>query len=180
MAKVQLLNDVLLALVRHWGYERVLQSLQQLDLNLLNEEERKILSRPTKKRSISAVDVVASDNPRDTNLVDLMKQFAADYDRKDILPSIGDVRNFFSMSGFREHEFKDRIGAFRKLYSEMRDLPSDQIRDLVDSARFSGPAKLGPISEAIKSSSDARRSSKELPSHNLNEDSTGSSKSEQK
>jgi len=88
---------------------------------------------------------------------------AEKFDRKEFLPSIGDIREFLAMMGEASAGMKDRLDGFRRLLSSLTQLPPDKLKRLASSTSYSGPAQLGPLSDAIKSTGDAIRRSEMVP-----------------
>ena len=84
---------------------------------------------------------------------------AAKFDRKEFLPRIGDIKEFLAMMGEAVGGMKHRLDGFRQLLPPLAQLPSDKLKHLATSTRHSGPAQLGPLSDAIKSTGEARRRS---------------------
>jgi hypothetical protein len=67
------------------------------------------------------------------------------------------------MMGEESGTIKDRLDGFRRLLPPLSQLPSDKLKRLASSGRHSGPAQLGPLSDAIKSTGEAIRRSETAP-----------------
>jgi hypothetical protein len=94
----------------------------------------------------------SADGSRETLLA-----LAAKFDRKEFLPSVVDIREFLAMMGEESGGIKDRADGFRRLLPSFSQLLPDKLEHLVNSARYSGPARLGPLSDAIRSTGEAIR-----------------------
>lgn len=146
-----LLMKLLEPLIDEWGVDEVRSILEHLasDQNRLSspqpEKDRK-LSRPSTR--FTALDLVKREQIQEDKKRPLV--FLAEmFDRKEFLPSVADVRQFIIMSGERPTSMKDRVEAFRTLLKILIGLPSERLEKIAEAAANSGPAQLGPISDAI-------------------------------
>jgi len=162
-------------LVAEWGYEEVQRVLAQVSEvysayrsgSAAREPVRRDASTTRKfsrSKRPTAAEYVAKLEPADRENKTLL-EIASRFDRRDFLPSIGDVREFLAMQGHQPTEMKDRSEAFRRLLPVLQQLPAERLEGLANSAIHSGPAKLGPLSDAIKATGDALRRS-EKPEQN--------------
>ncbi|MGC8477850.1 MAG: hypothetical protein ACP5NP_15980 [Acetobacteraceae bacterium] len=146
------LLDHLQALVDEWGFERVAANLRQVGTRRspakADPKPRGKLRPPPAPRGPRALaQLLRAHLPGEQE--GLLRTLAERFDNKTFLPSIADVRELLAMLGEDTPLPKDRAGAFRLVLRALSRLPPAQIRDLAASPRFSGPAQLGPLSEAI-------------------------------
>lgn len=160
-------------LVEEWGYDEVQKALAQLSdvgsgAHIASASGMKAPQQPSPNREASrskkptAVEQVTRlrtpDGERETLLA-----IAAKFDRKEFLPSVGDIREFLAMMGEDSGSMKDRLDGFRRLLPPLSQLPTDRLKRLASSTRYSGPAQLGPLSDAIKSTGESIRRSGKAP-----------------
>lgn len=161
-----LLRSLLGALVERWGSASVFQALTQLaegggaqrDGRQVQPAKRKAakvkLGAPAEKRS-SAAYVVRLDLPERRRA--LLLDMATLFDRRELLPTAADVRNFVQMRSGRHVDIKQRSDAFRRLVDVALDMPEEQLERLVKGGGHGGPSRLGPLSDAIKMAGEAAR-----------------------
>ena len=170
MAKKQtLLSNLVDLLVQEWGYEHVERELNRYALrsrSLKFEEtlhrESGVRSSNRKKKSTSPANDLISKAEIPDEKKFLIQELALRFDRKDFLPSAGDVREFLLMSGASADIPKDRKSSFRKILHALMELPAPRLESIVKSTRHSGPSRLAPLSDAISTaaaSSISRRQS---------------------
>jgi hypothetical protein len=149
-------------MIREWGREAVLHALDGLVEGAPGRESETpgSFSRSDQKhrrsKKPSAVQLVGKTNQPDVRREFLMV-IASKYDEKRFLPTLGDVREFLAMTGGRRRSIKDRSEGFRLLLDSTKELPLEQLEHLAASSVFSGPSQLGPLSDAIAASGEARR-----------------------
>jgi hypothetical protein len=157
------LTKLVRMLVEEWGYDEVQRALAQLsEMGGGTAPEERAARQPSSKREgsrskkLTAVEQVARlsipDRERETLL-----GIAAKFDQKEFLPRVVDIREFLAMRGEDSSGVKDRLDGFRRLLRSLSKLPSDKLEGLMSSARYSGPARLGPLSDAIRSTGEALR-----------------------
>jgi hypothetical protein len=157
-----LLADILEAMVREWGGEAVSRALDTVltegprHTNAIREEFGRNKERRTSIRP-SAVQMVAKSDQPDIARHELLKMIATKYDDKGFLPRLGDIREFVAMMGGERRSIKDRSEGFRLFLESTKDLPLDQLQQIATNESFSGPSQLGPLSDAIGASGEARR-----------------------
>ncbi|HXQ53591.1 MAG TPA: hypothetical protein VN802_21040 [Stellaceae bacterium] len=160
-------------LVEEWSYDEVQRALTELPdaaggTHAASALVGGVSQHPSFNRGVNrskrptAVEQVTKlsnwNGERETLLV-----IAEKFDRKEFLPSIGDIREFLAMMGEASAGMKDRLDGFRRLLSSLTQLPPDKLKRLASSTSYSGPAQLGPLSDAIKSTGDAIRRSEMVP-----------------
>jgi hypothetical protein len=159
-------------LVEEWGYDEARKALAQLSdmgngAHIAASRERgpqkpstnrkgNRSKKPTAVEQVTRLSLL--DGERDTLLA-----IAAKFDRKEFLPSVGDIREFLAMMGADSGGMKDRLDGFRRLLPPLSQLPPDKLKHLASSTTYSGPAQLGPLSDAIRSTGEAIRRSEKAP-----------------
>ncbi len=168
-----LLAKLTQTLVEEWGYNEVQEALSQLSnaerqARMASTSRKLAPQQPLPKRAANrskkptAVEQVTRFSTPDSERETLLA-IAAKFDRKEFLPSVGDIREFLAMMGEESGAMKDRLDGFRRLLPRLSQLPSDRLERLASSTRHSGPAQLGPLSDAIKSTGEAIRRSETAP-----------------
>lgn len=146
-----LLAKLLEALVEEWGGEEVRSTLDRTLASkgqlALVDERSSIAPRRSRSRP-SAISLVEQESIGDEKKK-LLFLLADQFDKKEFLPSVADVRQFIIMSGERPRSVKDRFDGFKSLLKLLVKLPPDKLETIADAASNSGPAQLGPISDAI-------------------------------
>jgi hypothetical protein len=158
-----LLRSLLGALVVRWGSASVLQALTQLaegaqggghQVQPAKRQATKIKLGAPERRS-SAAYVVRLNLPERRRA--LLLDMATLFDRRELLPTAADVRNFVQMRSGRRVDIKQRSDAFRRLVDVALDMPEDQLERFVKGGGHGGPSRLGPLSDAIKMAGEAAR-----------------------
>jgi len=146
-----LLKRLVQALVDEWGYEEVTTALagttqSAVDASAPYRPKGLPARRNGRPSATAQVERAALEGEQRDALLEL----AASYDSKQFLPSVAHVREFLLMMGDRPSSgMKDRSIAFRSLLQRLIQLPADRLRQIATSALHSGPAELGPLSDAI-------------------------------
>lgn len=149
-------------LVREHGFERVSRSLRDLDglesdaqgtkPGTGERPQRRAGTRGKRKPAATALERVAKmDLPRET--ADVVLQLAKRFDEKSFMPTFGDIAHFCRVYDVDEPASKSRASAISRVFGTIAAMSAEDIQILVDYGAFCGPARLGPISDAI-----ARRS----------------------
>ena len=169
-SKPAFLGRLMRMLVDEWGYAAVEDALAQISdthrdkgSSVLQDRWAGISpSRAERRIKPSAVEQVSRlsipDRERQSLLV-LAKKF----DQRSFLPKVIDIREFLAMRGEEHRGVKDRLDGFRVLLRWLSQLPSDKLEEIANSGRYSGPAQLGPLSDAIKSTGEAIRRQDGVP-----------------
>lgn len=158
--KSPLLMSLLEPLLREWDYDTVRQCLAEVWARQLKED---ITQASNKQRSAkthvrpSAVQMLqrihaAADKEEDLHAL------AAQFDAKTFLPTASDVRHFLEMRGQHLGSVKQRQDAFRKVLGVLLGMTEDELMLLRKSGAHTGPTQLAPLSDAIKATSAAVRS----------------------
>ncbi|WP_428669273.1 hypothetical protein [Reyranella sp.] len=167
MKRNAFLATLLQAIVAEYGHEEVLDALTRLSHtgdhgNVASQPKQQLspmLSRQgktVKPKRPTAVDQVnkASSVTRER---DEILTLANRFDRKDFLPSVGDIREFLAMTGSIVEGLTSRNEGFRHLLPVLVKLPPERLKRLANSNSHSGPAQLGPLADAIRSAGETIR-----------------------
>ncbi len=156
--KYHLLMSLLAPLLREWGYVTVRQCLDEAqtkhakeDLSLAAHKRKsaKEYRRPSAVDMTERLDAIVE---RKEPLLAL----AARFDAKTFLPTATDVRYFLEMRG-QPGPVKQRHDSFRRVLDVLLSMADDELILLQASGTHAGPTQLGPLSDAIKASSAAVR-----------------------
>ncbi|WP_172837814.1 hypothetical protein, partial [Xanthomonas arboricola] len=90
---------------------------------------------------------------------DLLQSLAKRFDAKVFLPTSSDVRQFLEERGYDPGPIKQRQDSFKKLLNAFIVMENDELVLFKEREIHSGPSQLGPLSEAIRSTSAAIRGS---------------------
>ena len=161
-----LLTKLLHLLVEEWGYDEVLRALTRLpyldgrpitDSKAEKDRTHKgSRQRDHKSDRFFATDqIIILEMPGDRK--DVLLGVAAKFDRKEFLPNLSDIREFILMMGSNGESVRDRSDGFRRLLPILLELPLDRLEYIARSNRHSGPARLGPLADAIRSAGEAMR-----------------------
>lgn len=162
-----LLRALLIPLVNQWGREEILDVLHEMEeqSRTVGAEgrgsHRHIYTTADRKRSQSTSKPSAvliaerADVPNEKKV--LLINLAAKFEHKSFLPTISDVRNFLEMRGEDARNVKQRSDAFRRVIKTIKNIPLENLEQMVRSNSHSGPSELGPLSDAIKAASASGR-----------------------
>ncbi|GEM_PF-2136426 len=152
-------------LVREHGLEQVSRSLQEISAH--DGPVRNMAPRPNRatrtaavggdrrKGAITALERVRKlDLPEET--VDIVMELAKRFDEKSFMPTFADITDFCRAYDINEPSSKSRASAIPRVFRAIAAMEIEDIRMLLDYGAFSGPARLGPIADAIARSSRAR------------------------
>ena len=136
-------------LIEHFGCEQV-----ELALRRIAGADRPAHSgrdAPGKKKSrprLTATEYVSRMAvPDDHRRV--LDDAAVKFQEKSFLPTVGDVRNFCEDHGIAGPFPGSRADTVPKVFRLLARMDTDDLRRMLDSDMFSGPARLGPIADAI-------------------------------
>lgn len=159
--KEQRLEKELRFLVRRHGIETLQQALQRISEHGLESEteqasaaagphgkrsagqsKRKRL-RLTATRYVSRMRVAAEmQSPLD--------ELAEKFENKTFLPTYGEIKDFCSTYAIDRPASASRASAIPRVFKRLAQLGTEEIRELLQTDAFSGPARLGPIADAIR------------------------------
>ena len=156
-----MLEDLLRAIVKHYGIMRVelaLRELQHADderapqtqfgRSTQNEKYDRP-SYPRKRQKVTAPLYIAKldlSHESCQPLTELAKKF----EDKKFLPTIGEVRNFCILHGIDEPTSSSRVAAIPRVFGFLATMSTNDICAILASDKFSGPSRLAPIADAIR------------------------------
>ena len=83
------------------------------------------------------------------------------FERKDFLPTFGDIRNFCDVYGIDVPASKTRASAIPRVFKFLaNEMEADEVQRILHDGMFSGPSRLGPIADAIRRNGRASRASR--------------------
>ena len=155
------LQAALRPIVEQYGYASVNQALREMKSTQSRIGNRGENLRPEnipskkKKRSLSAVEYVEKmDLPSDRKSI--LVQAAEQFQNRLFLPTIGDIRNFWSVYRVEAQMPSSRAVGIPRIFKFMSSMDPKEVARILNAKAFSGPAKLGPIAEAIENLSGER------------------------
>ena len=86
----------------------------------------------------------------------ILVQAAEQFERRLFLPTIGDIRNFWSVYRVEAQMPSSRAVGIPRIFKFMSSMDPKEVARILNARAFSGPAKLGPIAEAIENLSGER------------------------
>jgi len=92
---------------------------------------------------------------------DLLLKLATRFEQKRFLPALADVRNFLERRSNATEAVHARDTGMSKVFGILITLSDDELENLIQDDIYSGPSKLGPLSDAIKARSQTLRSTKD-------------------
>ena len=155
--KEQILDQLIATLIAGWGRKGVEDSI----VRVAGDREGNLFSPKT-------ASVQRSEEPQSYEYARskdfgpnqmIIEQFAADFDQRSVLPKTSDIQNFLKAHGVRAKEVKSRNHAFRLISGILGKMSQKGVLSAIERARFSGPAKLDEVSEAIGRTASATRRS---------------------
>lgn len=79
-----------------------------------------------------------------------VSELAERFQQKSFLPSFGDVANFCQVHDIEVPASKSRLNAIPRIFSFIAEMDIEEVQRILDYELFSGPSRLGPISDAIR------------------------------
>ena len=143
-----LLRRILQALVDEWGHEEVAKALGSTAVSSIDSAVGRAAEPKLRRLRLNAAEQVER-AALEGDKKEALLRLAERYDRKQLLPSVADVREFLIMMDEKPIGMKDRQEAFRTLLRSLERLPVERLQQLVLAAQHSGPSELGPLSDAI-------------------------------
>ena len=162
------LEDTLRSIVRQYGFEKVSQSLREMEISShrsrYSERSRRHeapsdngpAAKSGKRRAKVAAPDYAAKMEISPEKRPLVAEIARRFDDKSFLPAFGDVRNFCQIYGIDEPASKSRTSAIPRIFKFIAAMETGDIRRILDDGTFSGPSRLGPIADAIRSRAGLR------------------------
>lgn len=162
-ARLNLLQSLLITLIDEWGVDVVVDCLNELSVSAggkniaksakgdAGRQKGRVAAR---ERLTASLMVSRTSLPVDKkNLINIL---AERYDDKLFLPSSGDIRYFFEAYGEDVPNVRQRNDAFRMVLRLLSGMTESALRKIVDSGAHSGPARLGPLSDAMREVGERR------------------------
>lgn len=151
------LGTALRLLVRRYGIKQVDQSLREIRRSTSQGGSRQARAgsggpkHGTRKnvKAKSALEYVAGMD-FDAERRPVMTELAKRFQEKAFLPTFGDIRFFCESYGIDVPASNSRTGSIPRVFKFMATMDREEIQRIVDYRRFSGPARLGPIADAIR------------------------------
>lgn len=159
------LESELRRIINRFGYDRVNLSLRKIGRpaqetrgsvlrdpppdNSASTGKRKPRRRPTPLEYVSKMDL-----SRDRRQV--LMEAADSFQNKSFLPATVDVRNFCEAHGIDGPSPRSRAAAAPRLLRFLATMDVGEVRRLLSSGMYSGPARLGPIADAIRNAGRER------------------------
>ena len=92
---------------------------------------------------------------------DAVVALAERFERKDFLPTFGDIRNFCQIYGIDVPASKTRASAIPRVFKFLaNEMDAKEAQQILDDGMYSGPSRLGPIADAIRRNGRASRASR--------------------
>lgn len=152
-------------LVREHGLDQVSRSLHEIGWpdgqaqdaapSSGRPAQRAAGPRAKRRRAATALERVEKmDLPSET--ADDVVQLAKRFDEKSFMPTFGDIAHFCGVYDIEVPASRSRASAISRVFGKIAAMSAEDIQILVDYGAFSGPARLGPISDAITRRSRTR------------------------
>lgn len=146
-SEFRFLESLLTLLIGRYGEEAVEQSFRRVSSGRAGvrthvPSKNRVRTKPT------PVDLARKVKASE-NLKPQLIKIAEEFEAKEFLPRIADVRHFLVMHGENEPRTNNRPEAFRQVLEYLITLPEDRLRDIRNELFHGGPARLGPLSDAI-------------------------------
>ena len=131
-------------------------AFSQASVIIEDDSSREALAKPRKRTpKLTASEYVAKmDLPADHKR--LMEEAADRFCVKSFLPTIGDVRNFCEIYKITLPKSGSRASAIPRVFQFLAAMDAGELQTMLDNGSFSGPARLGLVSEAIMRAREAR------------------------
>lgn len=156
-----LLKDELMAMVKQHGFDQVERQLKQLATATQTTSGDVSAGSPSRVKSIRSQPRTRP-KPTPSEYVSKLEmplekkrgvsELAARFEKKTFLPSFGDIVSFCHSYGVDVPASRTRANAVPRVFRLLVTLEADEIQRILDERHFSGPSRLGPISDAIRRS----------------------------
>lgn len=160
------LTETLRTIVHRYGISRVEKALLEIHKSADGYSRRSNSSLPRsepcgklkaeKKRNRAFTFVSKLEVSREIGCQ--LDELARRYDGRDFLPTIGELRNFFQIYKIDAPKSFSRDSAIPRVFKFLSQLDLHEIQSIIRTNSFSGPARLGPIADAIRGASKHRKS----------------------
>ena len=149
---------LLRTIVKEHGFEEVERCLQEIAVSKSATRgaqsgiekpigRAKNLRRKKRTKTTASQYVVRLDVPPEK--VQSVSELAARFDAKAFLPAFNDAVEFCLIYGIEPPASRSRANVIPRVFKFVVSLESDKIQRMLDEGHFSGPSRLGPISDAI-------------------------------
>ena len=159
------LRTELYLLIDRYGIDEVSREMKKAKLakQKITTGQRKFLQggrmemrRRQKGSKITAPGYVAKmDIPSERQ--EVMLVLADRFEEKLFLPTFADIRNFCRIYDIAEPASRTRVGAIPRIFKFVASMNAGDIQNLLDENAFSGPSRLDPLAEAIRTYGRAAR-----------------------
>ena len=160
------LKETLDELVFQFGFEQVGRSLREIRNSgrLVSSSKKKEISdhsacvtKPTRRKSKVSAPEYVEKMKLDSNKESIALELATRFERKDFLPTFGDIDNFCQIYGIDTPLSKSRASSIPRVFKYIASMETGEMRRILEDGMFSGPSRLAPIADAIRRSGRARR-----------------------
>lgn len=161
------MSKILFAIVNEHGIDKVERTLNRIRKSeKYRKEPSTYIQAPSekihdsdsvrpKKRTFTALEYVSKMDV-DSDVKELLEEVASQFDNKQFLPTFGEVKNYCTIHGIKIPTSSSRWAAIPRVFKQISKLTPQEIRSIVQSNSFSGPAQLAPIADAIRRRSKQR------------------------
>ena len=152
---------ILQPLVQEYGLGPVLSSLGEIaekqtgrveQLAALNDGVEDGV-KPKKPRATAPEYVGKMELPDEK--VAVVTELAKRFQQKSFLPTFGEITNFCQVYEIPVPASRSRASAIPRVFKFIAEMEAGELQQILDDGMFSGPSRLGPISEGIRNYSRA-------------------------
>jgi len=149
------LTETLHGLVLRHGMSSVLQSLADIHSapgeSTPDQDSPSLMrKRPCNTRRKSSATIYVDKMTLPQNKVEVMMCAAQRFEDGGFLPSIADIREFCRIYKVGLGKSASRASAIPRVFTFLATLDTAEITKLLNEGAFSGPARLGPLADAIR------------------------------
>ena len=154
------LEDTLHSMIQQYGFEQVDRSLKEIGAGNHKFEnssryatdtvDKVSVAKQGRKRTRATAPeyVEKMQLPSEKRLS--VTELAGRFQDKSFLPTFGDIANFCQTYNIDEPASRSRASAIPRVFKFIATMEADEIQRMLDEGMFSGPARLGPIADAIR------------------------------
>lgn len=151
----QKLDAALRPIVDEYGLGSVLEALGKIASSQENGGKANPSRRKAKPKPTAPAYVAKMELPADKQQV--VGELAERFERKDFLPSFGDIAHFCEAYGVELPSSRTRASAIPRIFKFIAELDTAEIQKISDSGMFTGPSQLAHIADAIRRNGRASR-----------------------
>ncbi len=126
------------------------ESKTALNRGAVHVKTRASKSKPTATEYVAKMELPAEKRQ-------VAAALAERFERRDFLPSFGDIAHFCQNYGIAVPSSKTRASAIPRVFKFIANMETEEAKRMLDSGMFSGPSRLGPIADAIRNYGRASR-----------------------